>query len=93
MTVAAWSSIRQPILVGVGLLCLCILMQSLGVPITLWNPSWGDEALQTSVLEGFSMISSVLNPWSMKSGLCLDQPSGRRLVTLLDRSLFHPPDA
>ena len=43
----------------VMLLCLFIMVQMLGVPVTLLNPLEAADTLAASVLEGFSVPSSL----------------------------------
>jgi hypothetical protein len=72
------------------LLCLCVLMQMLGVPATLWDP--GDS---------FDIVESVLEGWSIHAQYTLLPPGSRfrpipdtRLMLrgpILAGALFRPP--
>ena len=70
------------------LLCFCVVMQMLGVPLTMWNP-W--DNLSTSENWDFSIpsitprlyLSILLTPFEM-SQTNLHPP-------LLPHTLFHPP--
>jgi hypothetical protein len=43
------------------LLCLCVVVQMLGVPATLLSPDGASDLLGASVLEGFSILPSVID--------------------------------
>ena len=73
------------------LLCICIAVQMLGVPITLLNPEGAADTLTASTFEGFSVPSSIpqLEP-SLETVPVTDaQPSIP--VPVLASTLFHPP--
>ena len=75
----------------VVLLCLCIVVQMLGAPMTLLSPGAAADAPAVSASEGFSIPSSLsqLTP-SVDMVLATDeQPSTHVLV--LASTLFHPP--
>jgi hypothetical protein len=72
-------------------LCVCIILQMLGVPVTLLNPSLASDTLEASVLEGFSVPPTfpelVLSPESvLVSEFYPEVP-----VPVLASVLFHPP--
>lgn len=73
------------------LLSLCVLVQMLGVPVTLLNPMEATDTLADSVSEGFSVPSS--HPQLIlsfrKISAIDDQPSMNVLV--LASAMFHPP--
>jgi len=73
------------------LLCLFILVQMLGVPVTLLNPHEVADSQTASVLEGFSIPSSLPQlTSSFKMDTAADaQPSIH--VPILASVLFHPP--
>jgi hypothetical protein len=75
----------------VMLLCICIMVQMLGVPVTLLHPAANSDALEASVLEGFSVPPSL--PHLMLSSesvpLIESHPSGQAPV--LASVPFHPP--
>jgi len=75
----------------VMLLCCCVVLQMLGVPATLLDPSAAVDALTASVLEGFSVPPTVpqLSP-SFESVPTVD---GSPLVhvPVLASAPFHPP--
>ena len=73
------------------LLSLFILMQMLGVPVTLLNPHEAADTQRTSVLEGFSVPSSLPQlTASFETDTATDaQPSVH--LPVLASVLFHPP--
>lgn len=77
--------------VMVVLLCLCVMVQMLGVPVTLLNPLEAADTLAASVLEGFSVPSSLpqLTP-SFETIPVTDGQSSVH-VPVLASALFHPP--
>jgi hypothetical protein len=72
-------------------LCLCVIMQMLGAPVTLLDPSLSPDTLGASVLEGFSVPPAVpqLTRSSETAPVIDAQPSVH--VPLLAFALFHPP--
>jgi hypothetical protein len=75
----------------VMLLCLSILVQMLGVPVTLLNPFEPADTQRVSVLEGFSVPSSLPQlTSSFETDTATDtQPSVH--LPVLSSVLFHPP--
>jgi hypothetical protein len=75
----------------VVLLCLCIVVQMLGVPVTLLNLEAAADTLTVSASEGFSVPSSFpeLTP-SVEMVPVSDAPSSAH-VPVLASVLFHPP--
>jgi hypothetical protein len=75
----------------VMLLCLSILVQMLGVPVTLLNPFEPVDTQSVSVLEGFSVPSSLPQlTSSFETDAATDaQPSVH--LPVLASVLFHPP--
>lgn len=75
----------------VMLLCLSILVQMLGVPVTLLNPFEPADTQRVSVLEGFSVPSSLPQlTSSFETDTVTDtQPSVH--LPVLASVLFHPP--
>lgn len=73
------------------LLCLSILVQMLGVPVTLLNPFEPADTQSVSVLEGFSVPSSLPQlTSSFETDTATDaQPSVQ--LPVLASVLFHPP--
>ena len=73
------------------LLCLFVLVQMLGVPVTLLDPLEPADTQQASALEGFSVPSSLPQlTSSFKTDTAADvQPSIH--LPILTSVLFHPP--
>lgn len=73
------------------LLSLCVLVQMLGVPVTLLNPVEAADTLADSVSEGFSVPSSrpQLTLSLGKISATDDQPS--MYVLVFASAMFHPP--
>ncbi len=91
MVLAAMQMDSRSARVVVLLFCACVLMQALGAPITLWNPSWSGDTLQTSVLEGFSIPPSIDPLWLVLQADALPAVVVHGRLLLRDLSLFHPP--
>ena len=75
----------------VVLLCLCIVVQLLGAPMTLLTPGAAADTPAVSVSEGFSIPSSLSQlTHSVDIVRTTDaQPSVH--VLILASALFHPP--
>lgn len=73
-------------------LCLCVLMQMLGTPTTMWNPGCSVDGLHVVIVEGLSIPPTVTTPCQTFIGALPPDRSMKSPVPLLDRSLFHPPD-
>jgi len=75
----------------VMLLCICIMVQMLGVPVTLLNPGGAADTLAVSVSEGFSVPSSL--PQLMPSVEMVPVTDAQLSVhvPVLASVLFHPP--
>jgi hypothetical protein len=88
---------RQLSCISVGmifLLCLGVMMQMLGVPLTLWNPADAADIvdpLAASILEACSLPSAIAPLQVSCCGLWLSdrQPSLQGLI--LTSEPFHPP--
>lgn len=77
--------------VVVLLLCFSVIVQMLGVPVTLLNPGAAADAPDNSVLEGFSVPPSVaqIAPFTKVRQVAEIPPVVLR-PTLIS-TLFHPP--
>lgn len=73
------------------LLCLGIVVQMLGVPVTLLDPIMSGNALGASVLEGFSMPPALPHVGLSSESVPVIEhhPSGQ--VSILAAVPFHPP--
>lgn len=73
------------------LLCLCIVLQMLGVPATLLSPSAPDDVLSASNLEGLSLPQTISYlSTGHQSIIVFPDPVALYLPILLT-SVFHPP--
>ncbi|HJT20579.1 MAG TPA: hypothetical protein VJ746_08915 [Nitrospira sp.] len=72
-------------------LSTCILLQMLGVPVTMLCPDVSPDILETSISEGFSVPASPIS---------LDRPTDAMIATdrlsplhipVLASAAFHPP--
>jgi hypothetical protein len=75
----------------VVLLCLCVMVHMLGVPMTLLNPGGAADTLAASAYEGFSVPSSL--PKLMPSFEMVSVTDTQPFVHMpvLASALFHPP--
>ena len=72
-------------------LCLCILLQMLGVPVTLLEPDSSFDAVGASILEGFSVPPSPIDLTLSPDKLAFaDQPALLH-ISILAFAPFHPP--
>jgi len=85
------SSCSKPSLFLILFLCLSVMGQMLGAPITLLNPSTDADVLGASVLEGFSVppCLTCLEFVTTAVANCDIPPIVNRPVLVY--SLFHPP--
>lgn len=72
-------------------LCLCVILQVLGVPVTLLNPDDNADALAASVLEGFSVPPTLPELALSSESVLLSDVHPFVHVPLLTSALFHPP--
>ena len=72
----------------VFLLCFCVVMQMLGVPVTMWNP-WETDTSGENL--GFTIPPTIpqLNPSILLTSLEMGQPNPYTFLLL--RTVFHPP--
>jgi len=75
----------------VMLLCFCVMMQMLGVPVTLLNPVASTDALGASVLEGFSVPPTSPQLAMSRESIPLSDIHLSVDVPVLDAALFRPP--
>lgn len=73
------------------LLCLCIMVQMLGVPMTLLSPTGTVDTLAVSASEWFAVPPSIPQPTpSVEMVPVTDAPPSVH-VPVLASVLFHPP--
>ncbi|MEO5956167.1 MAG: hypothetical protein ABIR36_10825 [Nitrospiraceae bacterium] len=73
------------------LLCLFVVVQMLGVPVTLLSPLEAADTLGASVLEGFSVPSTVPQFTLSSETLPVTDAQPSVHVPVLASALFHPP--
>ena len=73
------------------LLCLCVLLQMLGVPGTLLHPVDITDAPAASALEGFSVPPTVPQLAPSLEFILLTDVHPILHVPVLASALFHPP--
>jgi hypothetical protein len=77
--------------VAILLLCLCVVLQMLGVPVTLLGPSVTSDALGASVLEGFSLPPSLPGLALLPESVLVVDVHPTVHGPILASALFHPP--
>ncbi len=75
----------------VVVLCLCVMVQMLGVPATLLHSLETVDALAVSVSEGFSVPSSFPQPTPSVEVVSVTDAQSSAHVVVLASALFHPP--
>lgn len=73
------------------LLCMCVLMQMLGAPATLLNPALSFDILGSSVLEGFSLPSTLFPPTPFNEVFAFTEKPSSLHLPIAGSALFHPP--
>lgn len=82
----------QGTMLGIVLfLCVCVIVQMLGVPVTLLSPVLTLDTLGASVLEGFSVPSTSLRLDPSIEFLQVADIESPLYVSLLPSAFFHPP--
>lgn len=92
MTIPYLAGLRHRSLCIVALaLCLCVIMQMLGVPVTLLSVGDSGDEFSGSVLEGFA-VPQMLSPLTLtpESIPVSEWPRSAHLL-VLDSERFHPP--
>ena len=89
----AWDGTRNGYfqLLAVTVLCVCVGMQMLGVPVTLWDPQFDADNVVSSILEDFSIPETSLSTIGMVQYSAIHQSSHILQLPTLAYSLFHPP--
>ncbi len=73
------------------LLCLCIVLQMLGVPATLLSPSAPDDVLSASNLEGLSLPQTISCVSTGHQSIIVFPAPVTLYLPILLTSVFHPP--
>jgi hypothetical protein len=92
MTIQQCVRLRERGLCVIALaLCLCVIMQMLGAPVTLLSAGDTSDDFSGSVLEGFSLPQT--RPPLTRSSESVSAVERPRLAQLpiLPAGLFHPP--
>lgn len=78
-------------ILGLLWLCLCLTMQMLGVPATLWDTQGVGDTFGVSVLEGFSLPTVLQPPPTpfLSSSVALSSVYHVPVVPI--HQLFQPP--
>ena len=77
----------------IGLLCLCVTMQILGVPFSFWDMNETGDLVESSLLEGFALPSRETPFWVFLHRSFYSPSPPLEHDILLARSLFHPPNS
>lgn len=82
---------RSLVVVGILLMCVCVLMQMLGVPSTLLSPSDSSDLLGSSVLEGLSVPPHVPEVFRLVTSAMAVVLTPAVPISVVASVLFHPP--
>jgi hypothetical protein len=88
---SGYTMVRILTILTVSMLCLCVTMQVLGAPITLWAPQLSVDVLGASILEGASIPPSPPIIHTSLTNTCLPGRGDTLRSPLLARNAFHPP--
>ncbi|MCS6284115.1 MAG: hypothetical protein H8K08_01700 [Nitrospira sp.] len=72
-------------------LCLCVMVQMLGVPATLLSPADSPDLLGSSVLEGFSILPPSPDMSLPATSAAAPDFSSLSHVPVMVSAVFHPP--
>ena len=78
-------------ILGLLWLCLCLAMQMLGVPATLWDTHDGGDTFGASVLEGFSLPTALQPPPTPFLSSSVAISSVHHVSAVPIHQLFQPP--
>jgi hypothetical protein len=84
--------LRRLVYLGIGVVCLCVVMFMLGSTMTLWTMQFALEQTDNDVLEGFSVpttISNVIPPMPVTPARQTTR-EGRRDID--EHDLLRPPN-
>jgi hypothetical protein len=73
------------------LLCLCVVVQMLGVPATLLSPSAPDDILSASNLEGLSLPQTISDLNTGRQSIIVFHVPVTLYLPILLTSVFRPP--
>lgn len=72
-------------------LCLCVVLQMLGVPATLLSPSAPDDILSASNLEGLSLPQTISHLTTGRHSIIVFHVPVTLYLPILPTHVFHPP--
>ncbi|BFU94886.1 MAG: hypothetical protein NTNFB02_16080 [Nitrospira sp.] len=72
-------------------LCLCIIIQMLEVSGTLLTPASSSDLLSTSILEGFSILTTAAQPPPVAVIVAAPDTLSSSHLPVPTLTLFHPP--
>jgi len=72
-------------------LCLCVVLQMLGVPATLLSPLASADLISDLFLEGWSLPQIFLDHYANHLSSILSSAPVPRYFLILLNSVFHPP--
>jgi hypothetical protein len=75
----------------IGLICIGVVLQMLGTPITLWDLHGSDDHFISVLLMGFCVLSCSQHFSPLYSSLSVIHISAPRYSFLSEHILFHPP--
>ena len=75
----------------IGLLCLCVAMQILGAPISLWDIHQSVDLLESSPLEELSLPSAAPELSVSRYRKFYSPSPPLEYAILFAQSFFHPP--
>jgi hypothetical protein len=85
------SHVHPAVFFVIGLLCLCVTMQILGVPVSFWDMNETEDLVESSLLEGFSLPSTAPELSVSRYRKFYSPSPPLKYDILLAQSLFHPP--
>lgn len=84
---------RYELIIAIGLLCVCVLAQVLGVPGTLIDLLTSSDTLVESVSEDASLSPAVTEPGALALNFTHVIAQASVHLPIVVTSVFHPPQA
>ncbi len=75
----------------VMLLCICVMVQMLGVPTSLLNPAETTDTSAASVLEGFTVLPAVPQLTPLEKAISEIEAQSSVHLPIFVSAPFHPP--
>lgn len=82
---------RAILLLTIGLLCLGVFLQMLGVSVSFWNLNGTDDLLGNSILTGFAILSEDPGLSLRLCSIFILIATASIYQSLLSYGLFRPP--